>query len=462
MLAPIALLEQLKGRLQEMMAAVPLFKTEGLVSFIVPLSYCPTVAPQWSGVQFQFIKTHERSLYAGYGVAAEWMSSGKQRLHEFAKIAQHWQRHWIRYDPDTTGFDVQIMLGFAANADEPASSQSEYLPNALLWIPDVALQTVNGQAALIFSTTCPASPQHVFARWATMLDQLVPLCYQPVSTLQPTTTLIHDRAQPDVMHWSALVTQALQAIDANEFDKVVLSRRLDVRARNRFDVSRLLGALGHLFPSCELINIHRTAKNFVAATPERLLQLRDKQLEVDAIAGTSARAPSASHDHALTAALRDSDKNLREHRFVVDAVRHTLAPYCLDIQNPSQPQIMQLSNAQHLWSPIRARIVKDVDIFKLADCLHPTPATNGQPRDQARDWLHQHEPFKRGWYTGVAGLITPELDGELWVLLRCALIHEDGARLYAGSGLVAGSDPQSEWDETQAKLGAMLTALQFA
>jgi isochorismate synthase EntC len=123
---------------------------------------------------------------------------------------------------------------------------------------------------------------------------------------------------------------------------------------------------------------------------------------------------------------------------------------------------MQLNNAQHLWSLVRAELDPGMDVFQLAELLHPTPATNGHPCESARAWLRRSEPIRRGWYTGAAGIIEPDLTGELWVLLRCAEIHESTADLYAGAGIVAGSDPDSEWQETEHKLAAMSTALQFA
>jgi menaquinone-specific isochorismate synthase len=127
---------------------------------------------------------------------------------------------------------------------------------------------------------------------------------------------------------------------------------------------------------------------------------------------------------------------------------------------------MQLHNAQHLWSPVSGRLRDATDLFDLAERLHPTPATNGKPQLEARAWLHRMEPLERGWYTGVAGILeagaNPHLDGELWVLLRCAQIQGDEAQLYAGAGIVLGSDPLAEWRETGHKLAAVATALQFA
>ncbi len=200
----------------------------------------------------------------------------------------------------------------------------------------------------------------------------------------------------------------------------------------------------------------------MAATPERLFTQRRDRIEADAIAGTACRAEDAERDAAITRSLRSCEKNLREHQVVVEAVTEALSQCSRTLEPPDGPRILQLNNAQHLWSIVRGELQPDVDVFRLAELLHPTPATNGQPRQAARDWLGRTEPLERGWYTGVAGIVEPDLTGELWVLLRCARISDRIADLYAGAGIVAGSDPMSEWEETEHKLAAMSTALQFA
>ena len=115
-----------------------------------------------------------------------------------------------------------------------------------------------------------------------------------------------------------------------------------------------------------------------------------------------------------------------------------------------------------MWSRIGATLAAPTDVFALAQRLHPTPATNGQPRGAASAWLRHSDAFERGWYTGAAGTVEPDLTGELWVLLRCAELRERTADLYAGAGIVEGSAPHTEWRETEHKLAAILTTLQFA
>jgi menaquinone-specific isochorismate synthase len=302
----------------------------------------------------------------------------------------------------------------------------------------------------------------LLARWRDWLARFVRALAGPLPEPLTPSRLTPLGSLPGLADWRALVESALTEIDRGPLDKVVLCRRVGLRGLRPFDLRRLEAALTYLFPSCQVVTIQRGATSFVAATPECLLRVHGRQVEVDAIAGTAARSASTAQDAALTAALRGSDKDRREHALVVDAVREVLDACCTGVQVPDRPTVMQLHNAQHLWSPVTAQLRGDTDLFCLAEHLHPTPATNGQPRQQARDWLTRSEPIERGWYTGAAGVIEPDLSGELWVLLRCAEVTGDSARLYAGAGIVAGSDPLSEWRETGHKLAAIATALQFA
>ncbi|MBB1073836.1 isochorismate synthase [Rhodoferax sp. 4810] len=475
------MLDHLRARLAAHLPHLPLTRPTGFVSLTLALPEPPVRLPQLSsGAQFHLTQTHAGELRSGYGVAAEWQASGTQRLQQLAAVARTWATDWQQVDPDHTGYPGFALLGFAA-ADSAElislDATDHQLPNALLWIPQIALRKTATAAALIFTVALPTTPERALQQWLALLAPLVTALYPPRApalqlralrergalSLTPTHLL------PNYNDWCQLVRQALVQINAGVLSKVVLSRQLTITAGREFDLERLHGALADLFPSCQIINLRHTAAapaaHLVAATPERLLHLRGRRVEVDAIAGTVARAKSAEQDAALSAALRASAKDLLEHRYVVDAVWAALLPLCSGLET-SPLQVMQLNNAQHLWTPVVAEVNAGVDVFDLAERLHPTPATNGEPRATARAWLQAHEPFSRGWYTGAAGWIEPDvttggLNADLWVLLRCAHICGAAAELHAGSGIVTGSDPQAEWQETEAKLSAMLTALQF-
>lgn len=458
MLQSLQILDQLKARLRESVGRLPLASGRGPASLILELPYALARAPDLDGPRFQFAHSDRGDLRAGYGIAAEWTAEGPARLRNLQQIAHDLRATWVQSDPDETGFNGFGLLGFAATPHAVADD----LPNALLWLPELALRAHGGQAALVLTAHRPTDPAAQLARWEAWLDRWVPLLDRP--TLAPLTSAHLDplASTPDRPAWRDLVAEALAEIAQNRLEKVVVCRRQRLLGHRRFDFDRLNAALSYLFPSCQVINIRRQAASFVAATPERLFTQRRDRVEADALAGTASRAEDSDRDAAITLGLQSCEKNLREHRVVVEAVRTALSQCCRRLEPPEGPSILQLNNAQHLWTRLRGELHPGVDVFELAEHLHPTPATNGQPRAAARAWLDAHEPLERGWYTGAAGLIEPDLTGELWVLLRCARILDRTADLYAGAGLVSGSDPESEWQETEHKLAAMSTALQFA
>ena len=462
MLAPLNHLDQLKARLDETIGRLPLNQTDGFASLVLELPRAIALPPELDCPGFGFIQGQQGELRAGRGVAAEWTAEGPGRLQALRSHAQALTRNWYQYDPDETGLSGFAMLGFAAS---PATSGCD-LPNALLWLPELGLCTRQGQSALVLTTRLPVSTRGLRERWHDWLARLVPALAAPLPEPLTPSPLSQLGSLPGLADWQALVEEALTEIRLGTLDKVVLCRRIGLKGRRPFDPRRLLAALAYLFPACQIISIRYGATRFVAATPERLLRLQGRRVAVDAIAGTAPRSARATQDAALTAALRTSDKERREHDMVVEAVRRVLDECCDQVQVPSGPVVMQLHNAQHLWSPVSGRLRADADLLGLAERLHPTPATNGQPRSAARDWLERTEPLDRGWYTGAAGILEPDpnghLNGDLWVLLRCAELSGDQAHLYAGAGIVQGSNPLSEWRETEHKLAAIATALQFA
>ncbi|MEY6432176.1 isochorismate synthase [Thioalkalicoccus limnaeus] len=463
MLAPTETHEYLKQRLAETIGLLPLDDDQGLVSLILELPDFPRLAPTLAGPQFQFAHGDHRTLHAGYGVAAEWQAMGPMRFHQLRATAQAARASWTQLDVDDTGHRGFALLGFAASPMELETDERDHLPNALLWVPEVALRGHHDRGALILTTTLPASAAALLARWQGWIERLVPALRQVEPTADPgPIRLRRDQNQPEIVGWEHLVESALKQIAEGKLDKVVISRRLRVTGARPFDRARLMTTLGRLFPSCQLVSISRNETHFVAATPERLVACSGDRIEVDAIAGTVARAAHPHRDAALGEALLNSVKDRREHDLVIDAIRAALTTCSDQIEIPEVPVLMRLKNAQHLWSPIRARVAPGMDVFRLAELLHPTPATNGEPRNAASSWLRRTEPINRGWYTGAAGIVEPDLTGDLWVMLRCAQICRDRADLFAGAGIVAGSDPLCEWQETEDKLGAMLTALQFA
>jgi menaquinone-specific isochorismate synthase len=255
------------------------------------------------------------------------------------------------------------------------------------------------------------------------------------------------------------VAKALEAIRAGRCVKVVLSRRITYISKEPLQPIATLARLRERFPSCAAFSV-ANGKNvsFIGASPERLVRMENGCVETEALAGTTPRGATPSEDAALAAALIGSEKQLREHRAVADTIAAQLAALGLDTGPMPRPRILRLPNAQHIKTPFRAPVKNGLHLFDIAAALHPTPATSGLPRANAMQLLRELEAAPRGLYSGIVGWCG-ETDGELTVALRSGEISGASATLYAGAGIVEGSDPEEELQETGVKMNALADSL---
>ncbi|MDY6802719.1 MAG: isochorismate synthase [Cyanobacteriota bacterium] len=256
------------------------------------------------------------------------------------------------------------------------------------------------------------------------------------------------------------LASALELIDSNYFKKIVLAKAIDIRAKAPFNLIASLNNLRQIYPDCYVFSIgNGKGQNFIGASPEKLIGIEGDRLITDALAGSAPRSNSPSKDAELANSLLSSKKDLREHFFVRNFIVKSLEELgFLPICSP-QPRLLQLSNIQHLWTPIKAGIFGDVHILEIVAKLHPTPAVAGVPRDLARAKIRQLETVDRSLYAAPIGWIDSKGNGEFAVGIRSGLIDGDRARLYAGAGIVMGSRSYKEWAEIQLKFQALLKAL---
>jgi len=250
--------------------------------------------------------------------------------------------------------------------------------------------------------------------------------------------------------WNALVSRALEAIEAGALDKVVLARAIDVEADAPLDAEALLRALEARYPTCRAFLVRGSGGVFLGATPEILCRVEGDRVEADALAG------SAPPEQAQL--LPGSGKDLREHRWVVDHIADALAGIADQVHHPAEPRIRPLANVVHLHTPVVGRLARGRGIADVAAALHPTPAVGGVPTGAALRFLAEHEALDRGLYAGVVGWVG-EGRAELAMALRSALIRGRRARIFVGAGIVDGSSPEAEWEETELKARALLEAL---
>jgi isochorismate synthase len=261
--------------------------------------------------------------------------------------------------------------------------------------------------------------------------------------------------------YRGLVEKAVGEIRGGDLEKVVLARSCTVVGSRPFETLQLLRNLRALHPSCTIFALARGPVTFLGATPERLVRLEDGLVHADAVAGSAPRGRTARQDSRFARELVESKKDQEEHSVVVRCVLEALARHCDALSAPESPGLLRTDGIQHLHTPIQGRLrdPSHTTVLDLVAELHPTPAVGGAPRENALAWLRSHEGLERGWYAGPLGWLTLEGEGEFTVALRSLLLRGDRATLFAGAGIVAGSDPEAELVETRLKLRTALGAL---
>jgi menaquinone-specific isochorismate synthase len=259
------------------------------------------------------------------------------------------------------------------------------------------------------------------------------------------------------------VSRALESIKAGAYQKIVLSRALDLLFDNSCQPLKILNRLRRDYSRCSSFSLqNESGTSFIGATPERLVSVANGHYTTEAIAGSAARDSSAGEDARLARDLLASEKDLREHRHVVESIRRRLESLGLEARIADSPGLLVLPNVQHLRTPIDGPLRDGVHILDLAEALHPTPAVGGTPREEALQDIAAWEPFPRGMFAGLTGWFDTRGNGEFAVGIRSALVRDSRARLFAGAGIVDGSIPEMELRETSMKMEALLRCIRGA
>lgn len=407
-----------------------------LLSVSLPLPRRPELAPHGDWCFWQRPDQDLRLVGAGKAFHAESAGEGRfAALHAAQRgLVEGW-RH--------AGGTPRAFAGFAFSPQG-----GDPLPNAMLWVPELLVAEQAGRTTLTLSCAAgeaAAAPARWRALWREWAQQTA---VPPAPTFEIQPNPLADRA------FLARGRAALAAIAAGTVDKLVLTRALRMKSSSPFAPfapGALLAALAARHPACAVFGVGLGGTAFVGASPETLLAAAGAGIAVDALAGT-----------AWQAEVLDTDKNRREHDFVARAVADGLAGLCADIAVPAAPEVMRLDTLTHLRRRVTARRPAGTGVFDLVARLHPTPAVGGAPTPAALDWLARHGDARGAWYTGGIGWIDAAGDCDIAVALRCGLFADGAATLHAGAGFVAGSNPEQEFAETEAKLDALRTALDVA
>jgi len=308
----------------------------------------------------------------------------------------------------------------------------------------------DGEAAWL-QVIVPVASAHAEAELASELARLASLATLPAP--RPPQGVSAEILPPDPAAWHRQIAAILSAISAGRARKVVSAHASEVRFEHAPQAAAVLCALAAEGTSVWRYAMARGGATLLGATPERLVRLEGLAVTSEALAGTLAKSAGTAAD--LLASIKDR----REHELVCQGVREALGPFCARLEVPATPQIRELCRLYHLATPVSGRLATPRHVMDLVYDLHPTPATGGTPRDVAFEIIATTETTPRGWYAAPVGWFDADGNGEFVVALRSGLIRDKRAWVFAGAGIVAGSQAEAELAETELKQRVMLNAL---
>ena len=373
-----------------------------------------------------------------WGEAARWDGRGVGRIDDAATWWRRIARHaTVRDEVQARGTGLISFGSFAFGDSSPAGGA--------LVVPRFVLARVDGKSWLttISETGTAVEPD---------LDSLAKTRL-PVGSLPAVTV-----GEGDEHGWRASVGEAIDRIGAGSVDKVVLARAVDARADGPLDVRSVLGPLAERFDTCWTFHVD----GLLGATPELLVRVDRGLVTSRVLAGTIRMTGDDLGDLARAGALARSSKDREEHSYAVRSVTQVLAAHCASVNVPDEPSVLHLPNVMHLATDVTGVLSHHASSLELVRELHPSAAVCGTPTLAAGRVIDELEDLDRGRYAGPVGWIDAAGDGEWCIALRCAEISAEDPtklRLFAGCGIVAASDPESEWFESEAKLEPMRRAL---
>ncbi len=414
--------------------------------------------------RFFWARPDEYFAMAGAGAAWTLVLKGPERFHcasaEWRTLCQDVVVD-AREAPRGTG--PLALGGFSFDPLRPRTPLWDGFPDGLLLLPQYLLTTAGDASWLTVNLLLqPEADDTGVAAIQARLGQVLSRAAAPMEPDGHGSAAGRQLELVDVLAphgWKRMVASLVRDIQGGRVQKVVLARQAQLHGRMPFDAARALAWLRREYPGCFVFAVARGERCFLGASPERLVRLEQGMVQVTCLAGSIARGDSIDEDERLGQALLDSAKDRAEHAFVVETLCQALVEAGVELEPPGRPRLLKVRNVQHLFTPLRGRARDCQSALDLAERLHPTPAVGGVPREVALELIREREQLDRGWYAGPLGWVDGRGEGEFAVAIRSALLEGAQATLFAGCGIVAGSDPEREYAEASLKLRPMLAAL---
>lgn len=394
---------------------------------------------------------HEAFWIVGAGEAVEIRVKGKRRFQQ--ALAEHKKLMKSALCEDGAGPGPIFVGGFSFSAGTAKDNWQLFL-DGILTLP--RWQVVSRKNARWLTVNVIVTEHTELRSLIKDLSKQGAALIQDQKTFQNVETTF---AKLPTNHWKINVQKALNEVKDQKLRKLTLARTINVSSEKPILPEPVLQSLMLNYPKCRIFAFSRNGSCFLGASPEELVSLHGRIVNSTCLAGTAPRGSSKNEDAHLSNWLLESEKEQDEHKIVVDWISQRMKKLCSQLKWDIYPHIVKLDTLQHLETHFTGSSKKGKHILEFVSALHPTPAVGGVPLRPALELIMLLEDQPRGWYTGPVGWIGKDGSGSFAVAIRCALLKGTHALLYAGSGIVVGSDPEREYQETANKFKPLLTAL---
>jgi len=374
-------------------------------------------------------------------------------------VSTLWDRIERRSFPGTRKPNLKVFSGFAFDPAGPHDGEWDGIPSNYCVFPSICITCSRGscRATVISGRDSYREALHGFSD---LLGSLSP----PLTGTQENRAFTLDAAheatgENQIAQWVRSIASIKDGITSGRFQKVVAARSVLHSLSRTPDIRKALDLLALRYPDSYRFAAFLGKKLFLAATPELLVHKRASRFTTHALAGSMPFGANAQAKYAARRALLRSAKDSDEHSLVVEAIRRSVGGFAKTLEVSKSPRIILYGDIAHLETPLEGVLEHDVHVLRLVSAIHPTPAVGGVPSDEALEWIRVNEEVPRGWYAGPIGWFDENGDGCFVTAIRSALLAPGSARLFAGAGIVADSDPVTEYEETEAKLKPMRLAL---
>lgn len=332
--------------------------------------------------------------------------------------------------------------------------------NDSLWfIPEIVICNMENKNYLVYNYFAEQafSKTRLTEKFRLRVENIFDILSSPQNDFLPKVTTSTGQTPKDRKKWKILINQALDQIKEDHIKKIVLARKVELQLKEELNITKAINLLKNDYPNCLLFAYHRGKSTFFGATPELITKLSGGKIEIDAVAGSIGRGKNEKEDKELEKTLASNKKDLDEHQYVLEHIKKVINKIGNKVTLSERPSVKKLKNIQHLLTKTSAELKPDTSIMEILSELHPTPAVCGFPKDTALNLIKKIENQRRGLYSGIIGWFNSNNEGEFAVAIRSAVTYGNKLIAYAGSGIVEGSEPDAEFEETEMKLKPILS-----